>query len=637
MLEYDNSAFYYFTLTLSTFLLAPVTLFTLAQVWTAVVPPNDPKLQGRTEAELTKSRQLKKETTGVAVLLRSWTFNAKIVGLVIGWSLFYLLVTSMSEDAEIASFDPYAILGIARGVEDKAIKSAYRKLSLQYHPDKNPGNKMAEDMFMKIAKAYEALTDAQSKENWEKYGNPDGKQPMEVSIALPTFLLNKEWHNTILILYLLAMVIIIPSIVAMWYARSKKYGEKNVMYDSYAWYNHMLNDNTPMKGMPEVLAGSAEFRSINAPTMRKMAEVVSLRKAFLKEDGALSKFRYDHPIIVRGALQLYAHCYRRELSPALREDLKAMLAQAPDLIEAMIELSCSRRWLSTTLTVISFSQLVVQGLWTRDNPLLQFPHITDKDAKEALGKGGAKSIAAFLKQPDSEKKGLARLTDAEKDEVFRVAKLLPDVDISVDVFVEDEEQIAENDLVTIKVTLTRNNVPEGKNAKAPPVYAPYFPVPLEEGWWVLVGSVRGDQIFSYEKIAEQGHVVEKEVKMLAPNKAGTVTLDVFIVSDCYIGLNQQKSVSFKVVEAGSLPVYVPHPDDLELDNEPTLFEQVMAGYDEETDSDEEQEEGEKGDKEGEGEGGKAAANGEGEEAAATDGHTTNDAADDDDRESDEED
>lgn len=42
------------------------------------------------------------------------------------------------------------------------------------------------------------------------------------------------------------------AIVAMWYARSKKYGEKNVMYDSYAWYNHMLSDSSEMKNMPEV-------------------------------------------------------------------------------------------------------------------------------------------------------------------------------------------------------------------------------------------------------------------------------------------------------------------------------------------------------------------------------------------------
>lgn len=47
-------------------------------------------------------------------------------------------------------------------------------------------------------------------ENWRKFGNPDGKQPMEVSIALPTFLLEKEHHNTILIIYLIAMVVIIP-------------------------------------------------------------------------------------------------------------------------------------------------------------------------------------------------------------------------------------------------------------------------------------------------------------------------------------------------------------------------------------------------------------------------------------------
>lgn len=47
-------------------------------------------------------------------------------------------------------------------------------------------------------------------DNWRKFGNPDGKQPMEVSIALPTFLLEKEHHNTILIIYLIAMVVIIP-------------------------------------------------------------------------------------------------------------------------------------------------------------------------------------------------------------------------------------------------------------------------------------------------------------------------------------------------------------------------------------------------------------------------------------------
>lgn len=82
-------------------------------------------------------------------------------------------------------------------------------------------------------------------------------------------------------------------------------------------------------------------------------------------------------------------------------------------------------------------------------------------------------------------------------------------------------------------------------------------------------------------------VMVLQVKMMAPNKPGTVKLDVFVKSDSYMGLDQQKAVEFEVISAATLPQYEPHPDDLELDNEPTLFEQVMQAYDDETDSEDE--------------------------------------------------
>lgn len=75
---------------------------------------------------------------------------------------------------------------------------------------------------------------------------------------------------------------------------------------------------------------------------------------------------------------------------------------------------------------------------------------------------------------------------------------------------------------------------------------------------------------------------------MAPNKPGTVKLDVFVKSDSYIGLDQRKAVQFEVISADTLPQYEPHPDDLELDNEPTLFEQVMQAYDDETDSEDDE-------------------------------------------------
>jgi len=49
-----------------------------------------------------------------------------------------------------------------------------------------------------------------AKENWQKYGNPDGKQALEVSIGLPTFLLKKDNHTTILLAYLIVLVVLIP-------------------------------------------------------------------------------------------------------------------------------------------------------------------------------------------------------------------------------------------------------------------------------------------------------------------------------------------------------------------------------------------------------------------------------------------
>lgn len=53
------------------------------------------------------------------------------------------------------------------------------------------------------------------------------------------------------------------------------------------------------------------------------------------------------------------------------QNLDTMLIKTPDLIEAMIELACSRRWLQTTIYVIEFSQHVLQGLWLEDSSLMQ--------------------------------------------------------------------------------------------------------------------------------------------------------------------------------------------------------------------------------------------------------------------------
>ncbi len=80
--------------------------------------------------------------------------------------------------------DYYKVLGVDKSADEKAIKSAFRKLAQKYHPDKNPGDKAAEDKFKDINEAYEVLGDAQKRarydqlgssySQWERSGRPGG-------------------------------------------------------------------------------------------------------------------------------------------------------------------------------------------------------------------------------------------------------------------------------------------------------------------------------------------------------------------------------------------------------------------------------------------------------------------------------
>jgi molecular chaperone DnaJ len=66
--------------------------------------------------------------------------------------------------------DYYKIIGVSRDAAEDEIKKAYRKIAMQYHPDRNPGNKEAEEKFKIVSEAYEVLRDPQKREIYDRYG-----------------------------------------------------------------------------------------------------------------------------------------------------------------------------------------------------------------------------------------------------------------------------------------------------------------------------------------------------------------------------------------------------------------------------------------------------------------------------------
>merc|ERR1719357_2053919 len=133
------------------------------------------------------------------------------------WVGIFSTVMQLGQEKEIKKFDPFDILEVSPEASHSHIKKAYRKLSLIYHPDKNPDDPLAASRFIQITKAHAALTDETARNNYEKYGNPDGPQTSKVGIGLPRFLLMKENHLMILAMFFFFLLFFIPMLAICYY------------------------------------------------------------------------------------------------------------------------------------------------------------------------------------------------------------------------------------------------------------------------------------------------------------------------------------------------------------------------------------------------------------------------------------
>merc|ERR1719361_1937666 len=400
--------------------------------------------------------------------------------LLLGWCLMASVIYQVSQfDYEMANFDPYEILGVDYNTPAKEIKKKYREMSLKYHPDKPTGN---EKLFMKLTKAYDALTDETAKYNWEHYGNPDGPQAMQFGIGLPAWIVEEKNSIWVLGVYTLIFMIGLPTAVWYWWSRSSKFSGEQVLLDTTQLYYYFFHKTPHMmlRRVLMVLAASLEFERghnheiVERPTDN--AEIPQLMKS-LPNLGINNKekplcFGYS----VKARALLFAHLSRIPLPKhTLHQDRLYIIKKCPYLIQEMV--SCLSQLillahagriarlpsLDTVEATMKCSALAVQALWDKASPLQQLPHVEEDMLKHFYSKRrNIKSLKQLAMMADEDRRSLLRsVTDEQYKDLMKVLAGFPQPSMTITTEVIDDETqhvVTAGSIVTVTISITRKGL-----------------------------------------------------------------------------------------------------------------------------------------------------------------------------------
>uniref|UniRef100_A0A3P8XP12 Translocation protein SEC63 homolog n=1 Tax=Esox lucius TaxID=8010 RepID=A0A3P8XP12_ESOLU len=402
----------------------------------------------------------------------------KKAALLFGWAVFLLLAYKVSKlDREYQEYNPYEVLSLDQGASVSEIKKQYRLLSLKFHPDKGGD----EDMFMRIAKAYSALTNDESRQNWETYGNPDGPRATSFGIALPAWIVDSKNSMLVLLVYGLAFMVILPVVVGTWWYRSIRYSGDQILINTTQLFMHFMykTPNMNMKRLCMVLTAAFEFdpRSNKEATIRPTdnLEVPQLIRELGNINVKKKEPPFCYPYSLKARVLVLAHLARMEVSEDIEEDQRFVVKKSPALLQEMVNVGCQLTMMANSRggfhaprlvsieNCMKLTQMVVQGLQESKSPLLQLPHFEEEHLRYCISKKyKVRSLQDLVSLKDSDRRSMLRFLGEEKyDEVMAVLGSFPHITMETKLQVlddEDSNNITAGSIVTVTVTLTRKRM-----------------------------------------------------------------------------------------------------------------------------------------------------------------------------------
>lgn len=189
--------------------------------------------------------------------------------------------------------------------------------------------------------------------------------------------------------------------------------------------------------------------------------------------------------------------------------------------------------------------MVTQGMWERDSMLLQLPHFTKELAKKCQENPGRSIETVFdlVEMEDNERRELLQMSDLQLLDIARFCNRFPNIDLTYHVV--DSDNVSAGDDVSVQVTLERDL--EGRT-EVGPVFAPRYPKTKEEGWWLVVGDTKSNQLLAIKRVTLQR---KSKVKLdfAAPAEAGMRNYTLYFMCDSYLGCDQEYNFTLDVKEA----------------------------------------------------------------------------------------
>uniref|UniRef100_A0A0N5A8A2 J domain-containing protein n=1 Tax=Syphacia muris TaxID=451379 RepID=A0A0N5A8A2_9BILA len=467
--EYDEvgNTFYYVVLSFYALALLPATYL----FWPSSNKEKKPKKEEHCNCEGCIEKRRKAEA------LLPWRRTKKIlsiVALIFAWLIFFAIIYKvMHIEKDHVEYDPYSILGLDQGASVAQVKRQYRLLSKTLHPDKG-GDPIA---FDKIAKAYQALTDEESRENWEKYGNPDGPTATTFGIALPKWIVSSEYGGWVLAFYVILFMLVLPIAVGIWWYNSIKYSADQVLLDTTQLYFHFLDKTRKLEinRLIMVVGASFEFwKRCNKEIVERESDNIEI-PPLIKEFKNLSENKKERPFCmpyaIKARLFIHAHLSRFELpSPSLRNDSSYVISKCVMLINEMLSIAQNLYFygnpahcpsLETIENLTKLSSMIVQALWPKNSTLLQLPHITEHNL-HYLRKNKISNCGALANLHESKRRYILQsLTDGEYRDVINVLHSMPKLTIDTRFEVQgedDAQEVTVGSVVTLKVKLVRSSL-----------------------------------------------------------------------------------------------------------------------------------------------------------------------------------